>query len=315
MEVLSDIHKGFHYVSLDSLSELKQFTLHQQKKFLQHNSLVAKRLKANALQRIADGKSAQAWYGSQVASLETLENHQEFTHLHLLEATELKIRAYLDAFLNRLSENEFQQKRLDYNDRLGVFSFDRAAIGLHKIKNQQGEEKVVTTVKKSFAYFKKQCITTKSVSIYIIAGGISKVKPEEMLYVGVGVAVLTDFLQKSGIGVAIKLLLGSHSNINAYTITNIKKVEEPLDKNTLLLMTSDPKYFRYQGFKSIIAVHDFFRNKIKNTLGGLDKEAIVQFIKSQQNNDTTASYLFGMSYSMGEAIAEVKRIANDIKEK
>jgi hypothetical protein len=69
-------------------------------------------------------------------------------------------------------------------------------------------------------------------------------------------------------------------------------------------MSSDPKYFRYRGFKSLVALCNYFELVIPDTLGAITENMGKDFV--QQLN--SQGVVFEQSYSLEAASREVVSI-------
>jgi len=133
-----------------------------------------------------------------------------------------------------------------------------------------------------------------------------------MLYVGLACGELVEFLEQRGIPVEVNIMLGSSNNkvVNMGIIT-VKRFQDRLDKNQLLLMCGDPRYFRFRGFKGIIALYNLFDLNVPQGLGRLTEEMGKDFVNSLDNN----AFVFEQSYSLDSAVKETIRIIEDYNHK
>ncbi|MBK6834070.1 MAG: hypothetical protein IPG89_07270 [Bacteroidetes bacterium] len=48
----------------------------------------------------------------------------------------------------------------------------------------------------------------------------------------------------------------------------------------MALLSSDPRFFRYEGFKGIVSIYDYFRKQTPETLGrGMTKDILQEVIE------------------------------------
>lgn len=268
-------------------------------------------------------KEGTTWYGDpSPKSLADLENHKKYAGGHLVKEVLPKIQHYMASYLNFLNDNVMPKPKVDYNDRgLGMFSFDRAAMGLvkmhevntdtaiNKVKSQLkialDHKRTVTQTKKVFAYFKDKKASLPSLRLYILAGANSNIQGNQMLYVGLAASELVAFMELRGVPVEVNVIIGTSFDdyINLGIVT-IKKFQEQLDKNQLLLMTSDPRYFRFRGFKAIIALTNHYGLTIPSNLGGIYESMAKRLVQRVDENGV----VFEQSYSLNSCTSEVTRI-------
>ena len=85
-----------------------------------------------------------------------------------------------------------------------------------------------------------------AMQLYIMAGANANVQGDQLLYVGLACAELVEFLELRGISVEVNVMIGtSFSNQVAMACVRVKRFQDKLDKNQLLLISSDPRYFRF----------------------------------------------------------------------
>ena len=306
--------KNIHYLIFEHLEGFHEF-------------MDSHRLKPNNKERWETTKreaqrhisSASDWYGLPAPTrIEELENHRDFIGMHLLDAARSHLEKRMRSFMQYFEEHEIPQRKIAYNSLgLGIFSFARASIGLHKVPNPDGGTKIVTSVKDVYAYFDRKEVADKTVRIFVAAGAPANIKGEQMLYVGIGMMILVELFEKMGVGIEINVMLGSQDQNGTHymTITKAKRFEDSLDKNLILLLCSDPRHFRFRGFQGIISIYDFFGKTCPNGLGRpFDKPTSQNFVASL-NEKGNYNYLFQQSYSLNQVEAEVERILMDFKKR
>jgi len=110
----------------------------------------------------------------------------------------------------------------------------------------------------------------------------------------------------------LNVLLGTaHSDQISMGIIKVKRFEDRLDKNQLLLLSSDPRYFRYRGFKALIALTNYFGLTIPTSLGRISEDMGKGFVTAQQGK----GFVFEQSYSLESAAKEVRTIIENYKKK
>lgn len=273
-------------------------------------------------------KSGTDWYGTPTPkNIEELEAHHTFLGMPLVEKIQPKIKDKLAAYLKHLENNVLPKPKMSYNDRgLGVFSFDRAAMALFEqfpvstgspidtsvsqmnieLRNKQ----IQTSVKSVYAYFQDKQQSYPSLKLYIMAGANAHVKGDNLLYVGLACAELVQFMELRGISVEVNVMLGtSFRNQVTMGCVRVKRFQDVLDKNQLLLLSSDPRYFRYRGFKALVAISNYFGLTIPSGLGTINAAMGTAFAKAVNPK----GFVFEQSYSMDSAVKEVSKIITNYK--
>ncbi|WP_240315583.1 DUF7192 family protein [Aquimarina longa] len=311
------------YATFDSVQAFNDFVDSQAAVLNTHNRGVLKRMNERTASRI---RKSSTWYGSpNPKDVSELNDHKYFLGMELLRTIQPKIKDKLAEYIKLISDQILSKPKVAYNDRgLGVFSFDRAAMGLYRLQPTRKKKPIeniisqlqieldtsnkTTAVKSVFAYFKDRKSSYPALRLYLMSGGNAKVEGDELLYVGLGCAELVEFMEVRGVAVEVNTLLGTSFNDNVVMgVIRIKRFQDRLDKNQLLLMTSDPRYFRYRGFKSLIALSDHFGLNIPDGLGSLKENMGKDFVKEiTEKQDGYA--VFEQSYSINEAVREVTQI-------
>lgn len=313
-------HLQYHYLFFDSVRAFHAFTEMESRLLSRDNKRQWDIVKQETMDRIQYGSE---WYGTPVPTgLYELENHKRFLGIHLIKQIQPKVKAHLSPYLNYLDAEVMPKPKLAYNDRgLGLFSFDRAAMGLYKrseinlatpldttltqLNIELGRLALHTSVKEVYAYFKNKNVSHPSLCLYLMAGANAYVTGNEMLYVGLACSELVEFLELRNVAVEVNVLLGtSFKQHVCMGVIRVKRFQDALDKNQLLLMSSDPRYFRYRGFQGLIALSNHFDLTIPSSLGTLSREMGGEFVKKIEGH----GFVFEQSYSLEAAAQEVKRI-------
>lgn len=276
---------------------------------------------SNAKQRIATSSN---WYGNPPpSSLRDLEEHRYFGKMELLEIIAPKIQKELNRYTELVEDDVLKRPTLSANSKgLGIFSFDRAMMGLYKIPLARGASELekyihglrielrkdkATTVKNTHLYFDNKSTSRPTLTLTLLAGANANTDGDALYYVGIAVALLTEYMESCHIGVAIDVLLGTsfdeHILVSAI---RVKSFENSLDINQLLVLASDPRYFRFQGFKGLIALSDYCGINIPKGLGKIDARLTKAYIRHTSN-----TLLFNQSYSVDRAVKEVSRILQE----
>lgn len=313
-----DIHQGqrLQYIVFDSPKVFTAFVEQQCNNLEFANKATMDQIETNAKHRI---NTQSDWYGTPIPkSIAELAQHRYFEKMHLLETLAPKIKAHFYKYQALTEDQLIQRPKLTTNSKgLGVFSFDRAVMGLYKqplgkgntvveslsnqLKIAVGKDKG-TTVKDTHLYFKHTSNMRPSLTINLLAGGNANVKGDALYYVGIACALLVDYLESCQIAVAVNVLIGTTiQKDSCLSVIQVKRFEDPLDQNQLLVLSSDPRYFRYNGFKAVIATADYCGLTIPESLGYIHSKIAHQYAQSSKSN----SVVFQQSYSVDKAVAEV----------
>ncbi|MDN5201179.1 hypothetical protein QQ008_07395 [Fulvivirgaceae bacterium BMA10] len=315
----------FNYLIFDSVGQFNEFVDHESKSLSDHNFEILKGVNAGTLSKI---NNRSEWYGLPVPdSIDELDRHNSFLGIELLKQIKPKIERHLSDYLRYLESYIMPKPKVSYNDRgLGMFSFDRATMGLYQsgkialgnpiektaaqINIELGRDKINTRIKKVYAFFEHKEKTYPSIRLFLMVGANADVQGSDLLYVGLACAELVEFLEIRGVAVEVNVLIGSafHNQVCLASV-RVKRFQDKTDKNLLLLLSSDPRYFRYRGFKALIALSNYFGLKIPNGLGRLKESMGKRFVSALDPK----GFVFEQSYSLKSAAKEVKRIIDTYK--
>lgn len=296
--------------------------------------------------RIAsDGSS---WYGEGTTAEELVAGITQYRKPELIERLLGKVKEEIPAAMSE----QVQSRKMEFNDRgMGLFSFDRAAMGLYRIKElhspslgktvdreecsesdgvftliedgsevierwelkPDGKPKIRTITKKVFAWFPKRSKEREAVEIYIGCGGNSNLNAEQMLYSGLGAIVFAEILAKAHIPTKITIAIGSSDDgweTSCISLVPVKNYDETLDSNLLATLSSDPRFFRHEGFKGIVATYDQFGKECPWSLGScIDRETLMKSIENSTYTKTAKlaanRFYFGGTYNEQDAIKQI----------
>jgi hypothetical protein len=315
----------YNYLLFDSVFAFNTFVDSEVQQLSSANNSRWDFIKSSTESQLRDGTD---WYGTPTPQdISELEEHKTFLGMKLVEKIQPKIKDKLAPFLEYLNESVLPKSKMTYNDRgLGVFSFDRAAMALFQqypvntstpintsvsqmnieLRNKQ----IQTSAKSVYAYFQDKEQSYPSLQLYLMAGANAHVKGNDLLYVGLACAELVQFMELRGISVEVNVMLGTSFN-NQVTMgcVRVKRFQDHLDKNQLLLLSSDPRYFRYRGFKSLVAMSNYFGLTIPSGLGTISASMGTAFAKAINEK----GFVFEQSYSMDSAVKEVSEIITNYK--
>ncbi len=316
-----------HYITFDSVLDFHGFVDTEIKQLKTDNFEVLKNMHTNAVNTI---NAHSDWYGAPIPkSIKDVEHHNHFLGMHLIQKIQPKIKKQLKRYLKLAEDHILSKPKLDYNDKgLGVFSFDRAAMGLFRLqptaahtnmqknisqmKIELDRDNKTTTIKKVYAQIKDRSSSFPSLQLYITAGANANIKGDRLLYIGLACAELVEFMELRGIAVEVNIIFGTFfSGYYLMGIVRLKRFEDRLDKNQLLLISSDPRYFRYRGFKSLIALSNYFELTIPSDLGSGKKNVGKDFINALD----LGGVVFEQSYDIDSAVREVTEIITTYTQK
>ena len=291
---------NFSYICYDSLTEFDADVEEEANKhFSYENREEWESIKDNA---ISDGMDGE-WFGYPPPKfIHELENHKEFQNPALFKEVEEEIRSAMADFERLDLQNLLKVRKIAYNSMgFGVFSFDRAAMGLQKIRTESGIEKITTSVKDVYAYFINKPMEQRSVKLYIVAGALAHVSGKNMLYTGVGAAILAEYLMERNYSIEITVGIGSYDpdkRVLCMNLVKAKRFEDSLDRNLIAVLTSDPKYFRYKGFKALLSIYNKFGRNCPPGLGTLLNKRLMEEFVQDENSETTTAIVFQQDHSL-----------------
>lgn len=261
------------------------------------------------------------------------------------------------------TKDRIKAKKVKYNPNgLGVFVFDRAAMGMYRMSEfyspslhqvvderkvettkdrytlkedgspvinrleecEDGRPKIRTTSKNVFAYYPPTPKDNKAVELLISCGGHVGVTSEQLLYSGISALVVAQMLEKAKVKTRISVVFGSspdgYKSSSYAAIVPVKNYDENLDINLLALLSSDPRFFRFEGFKGIIAGYDHFNAACPDTLGkGMNRDYLRQTIEdsdyAQKTNLSPNRFYFGWTFSEADALKTISESVNQIAER
>jgi hypothetical protein len=304
-------------------------------------------------------ESSPKWYGSDTTYDELNNGITEYKKPELIE----KLYDRVSDKLSTSVRDKIKARKVQYNPfGLGVFIFDRAAMGMYRLKEfhnpslekvvQQeevrkrkngfvlikdgspvierweqkpdGKPKIRTTTKNVYAYFPPLNKEKHAVDLFISCGGNASISAEQFLYSGISAIIVAQMLEKARIQTRISIVIGSSpDNFTAKAfgaVIPVKNYDEKLDINLLALLTSDPRFFRHEGFKGIISVYEHFGESCPSSLGyGFDKDLLMKAVEHSTYTKTAKlapnRFYFGWTFNEHEAVDVINETINDLAEK
>ncbi len=300
----------------------------------------------------------KSWYGSKASFNEMKKGITEYAEPELMDRVYEQVNEQISSFV----KNQVQINKVMYNPNgLGVFVFDRAAMGMYRLneyyspslnkvvepeeveqwkkafrlikdkspvierwEEKDGKPKVRTSSKNVFAYRKKREKERIAVELFISCGANANTSANEMLYSGIAPIIVAEILEREKIPTKISVVFGSSPDRYLYSayacIVPVKQYDEPLDKNLLACLSSDARFFRYEGFKGIVALYDSFKEVCPGNLGhGMNRDYLHKVIEhssyTRKANFAPNRFYFGWTFSEKEVIKEIKQTIKKIAER
>lgn len=298
------------------------------------------------------------WYGKGANFEEMKKGITEYLRPGLIE----KIQNQVSAKITADTRDKIKAKKVKFNPNgLGVFVFDRAAMGMYrlkefyspgmdkvvereevkKVKNEfrlladnslvierweekEGKPKIRTTNKNVYAYYEKVNKEKHAVDLLVSCGASSSITAEQCLYSGMGALIVAQILEQGNIPTRISIAIGSspdgYSHSAYACLIPVKNYDERLDTNLLALLTSDPRFFRYEGFQGIVSLYDHFKESAPESLGrGMNREFLIKTIEqssyTKQNKLAPNRFYFGWTFSEAEAVKSINQTIEEISKR
>ena len=237
--------------------------------------------------------NSTSWFGEKTPdSLEALDNHNKYQYFDHFKEVKRKVERDLKKLRFKNNKEIIDTQKIGYNSNFGVFSFDRASIGLHKVRNaninplaqsiemmqvelgtlrasraKQTPLLTRTSVKDVFAFQKISPQKRKAIRIFIVPAYDWMKDGGQFKYTGILGTLIADNLIQRGHHVEINVLFGVESRGYVTSMVRVKKFGGKLDKNRIMMLTYDPWVYRYQRFKSNIALFNYFGRKMPSGMG------------------------------------------------
>ena len=190
---------------------------------------------------------------------------------------------------------------------------------IYRLENKEnGLPKVRTTNKKVFAYFPKVQRQRAAVEIYVSCGNYANVSAEVFLYSGMAAVIVAKKLIKAGIPVKINTVIGwqeDNSTPSTYccAVVPLKNYDEQLDVNILATVTSDPRFWRYEGYRACTNLQVL--NGVRVSGGGLiGRDLKKVFEENKYRLEVQNRFYFGRIQSKGEALREIEDALKQVSE-
>lgn len=302
-------------------------------------------------------KSRKEWFGSEVTYEEMEEGVKEYLNPELLDTIYQKVqhevertlsehlkarklkfnslgfgmfsfdRAVMTLYRNREYYSDSLQKVISPEDVKGsAKGYRRIADGSPVLERweqgKDGKPKVRTHTKEVFAYFPEVKRERPAVEFFISCVAPASINGKDMLYAGVSAVIMAEILTKAGIKIKINMMIGSAESRSKKDLVGcivpVKHYDEPLDRNLLALMSSDPRFMRYDAFKGLVSVYDHFNKTISSGFGfALSANELKDVLENSgytKKLQSTYRYYFGGTFSEEAAIRDITRTIKDISD-
>jgi hypothetical protein len=299
------------------------------------------------------------WFGKNTSYEEMSAGITQYKSPDLIE----KIYSQISDKISTTTRSKIKARKINYNPSgLGVFVFDRAAMGLYRLKEYyshsharvvdksevsrssdgyilsadnskvterweerpDGRHKIRTTSKNVFAWFSPQSKEKSAVEMFITCGAPAAIDAEKFLYSGIAAIITAQILEMARIPTRINLVIGSspdqYEEKVFASIIPVKNYDETLDINLLALLTSDPRFFRYEGFKGLLGIYDHFGASIPSNFGtAMNREYLTDTIEksgyAKKSGLTSNRFYYGFTFSESEAIDQINSAIEEISGK
>jgi hypothetical protein len=302
-------------------------------------------------------KSREGWFGTQVTYEEMEDGVKEYMNPELLDSMYQKVqsevvstlthqlkarkltfnaqgfgmfcfdRAAMTLYRNREYYSETQQRVVMPVEvvRSGKHHSLRSDGSLVKERWEQTEEgkpKVRTHTKEVFAFFPMVKRERPAVEFFISCTAPASVNGINLLYNGISAVIMAEILTKAGIKIKINMMIGTAISESKKDLVGcivpVKHYDETMDRNLLALMSSDPRFMRYDAFKGLVSVYDHFDKTISSgfgfSLSAIELKDILESSGYTAKLQSTYRYYFGGIYSEEAAINNITRTIQEISD-
>jgi hypothetical protein len=187
-----------------------------------------------------------------------------------------------------------------------------------------GKPRLRTTQKKVFQHFEKKTRSQASVHIYVSCGNFSTLSNEDFLYSAMPAIIIAEACAKASIPCKVDLVIGwrygapsgQTKHRYAAAVVPLKDYNDPLDVNQFALLSTDPAFWRFEGFMDCLAlIHKC--NPWTGTYGyggyGLTGPQIQNIFESvQYKTDTQNRFYTGRYQSKREALVAAEAALQQI---
>lgn len=166
-----------------------------------------------------------------------------------------------------------------------------------------------TTSKRVFGHFPKTKRMKAATEIFVSCGNYSDITPEQFLYSGMVALVIARLLIRGGVPVKINTVIGwrGSSSMEDYccAVVPLKHYDEPLDDNLLAVATSDPRFWRCEGFRACMCLRQSAGMNLSGA-GLVGYELRRVFNQAPYAKGTANRFFFGRVRSQAEALTAIE---------
>jgi hypothetical protein len=143
---------------------------------------------------------------------------------------------------------------------------------------ENGLPVVKSSIKKSYVDFEKKNVMQNAVEIFVNVSVSADTEVDDFVYNGMSALILAEFLLQKGFKVKINALytLKHHETQEFYHhILPSKGWADTLDLQALAYISSDPRFYRYEVFKAVVAGYDVKKTKAPESgLGSIIRDTV-----------------------------------------
>ncbi len=226
-------------------------------------------------------------------------------------------------FYSPLLHTKVDSREVIETEKGFLLKSDNSEIQKRWEQKADGSPKIRTHTKKLFAYFPEVPRERHAVEFFISCDGPGSLTAGEMLYGGVSAVIMAELLIKAGIKVKINVVIGSAtSNTRSEyvgCIIPVKNYDETLDRNIVALLSSDPRFMRYDGFKGVVAAFDNFSMMAPPGMGyamnAAQLKTLLETSGYTQKSKAAHRYYFGGTTDTASALRDIEHTIYDIANK
>ena len=211
-----------------------------------------------------------------------------------------------------------QAEKIVNGEIVSYYFPEQLAIPEHVVEQRQaienGRPKFTTTWKKSFIHIPKVVSKIPRIDIIINSSYSYSVKGDtEMIWSCMAGIALAEKLQQAGVDFRIFVSYSARfMSKNVFTFVKVKDANEPVNINAIAIAASDPRQFRYLGFKGFVTTaweagyDSFITAGIGTPINDSDeiKEAFISYLKKVKDFDQSDTIIKNSKIVFTQALSE-----------
>lgn len=214
------------------------------------------------LKRVVSGNNVLCEKDENNVPIKDANGNLKFYHIPKPEIKEhvVQFNAALNGYYSDVLNRLVEESEISLNNKNQfVFNY-QPEIKQHAVEKRQKEEngkkKWSTTFKKSFIYIPKVEKPLPRIDIIVGVSFSAGETADEIMYNCMGAITLAEKLSKSRVNYRILVGVAIRTNNRKTAIGFIcaKKEDEALDSNKMAILMSDPRQYRWQGFRAMYAM-------------------------------------------------------------